>query len=271
MDTIINSKKTLAWLAVAVIFSSMAVLYFASAQEATSPSLSVSPATLSFSGTAGGSDPLAQTLTVSNTGTGTLSWTVSDDAAWLSSTPTSGESNNATITATVSLTGLAAGTYNATVTVSAAGASNSPKIVPVSLVVTAPTPTPVGRVKSSIEVNPNGKTQLRNAKVLSVSHTALSVKIWGLTFTVDTREATKFHARGGRIELSDIKTDHHVDVRGEINEETGVIMAREIKDNSITASGDDLIRETRISDLLKKIEELKKMLQELKEGRGRDR
>ena len=39
------------------------------------PVLAVTPASLSFAGTAGGASPAAQTVNVSNTGGGTLSWT----------------------------------------------------------------------------------------------------------------------------------------------------------------------------------------------------
>ena len=271
MTTTLNYKKTLISFAVVTAIASLTFAYFVYAEEPTTPSLSVFPASLSFSGTVGGTDSLAQTLTVSNIGTGTMSWTASDDASWLAVTPVSGESNGTAVTVSVSLTGLVAGTYNATVTVGATGASNSPKTIPVSLVLTAPAPTPTpppGRMKSSIEINPNGKTQLRNAKVLSISASSLSVKLWGLTFGVDTKEATKFHAKGGKIELTDIKTDHYVDVKGAINEESGVIMAREIKDNSITTSAGEEFREGKIAELMKKIEELKKMLKELRGKKG---
>ena len=80
------------------------------------PALSVSPASLAFSGTAGGTSPAAKTLTVTNAGGGTMNWTASESASWLSLSPTSG-TNNGTITATPSITGLAAGTYTTDVTV----------------------------------------------------------------------------------------------------------------------------------------------------------
>ena len=54
------------------------------------PSLSVTPASLSFSATQGGANPAAKTLSVANTGGGTLSFTDSDDASWLTVTPASG-------------------------------------------------------------------------------------------------------------------------------------------------------------------------------------
>src|SRR5439155_1532046 len=96
------------------------------------PALSVSPTSLAFSGPAGGSSPAAKTLAVSNTGGGSMDWTASDGAAWLSVSPTSG-TNAGTITVTPSTTGLAAGTYTTDVTVTASGATGSPKTIPVTL------------------------------------------------------------------------------------------------------------------------------------------
>ena len=103
------------------------------------PALSVSPASLAFNATQGGAAPAAKTLTVANTGGGTLSWTASDDASWLTVTPSSG-TDAATLTATPSISGLNAGTYTATITVTAAGASGSPAAIPVTLTVDPPAP-----------------------------------------------------------------------------------------------------------------------------------
>ena len=93
------------------------------------PVLSVSPASLSFSGTAGSANPASKTISVSNTGGGSLSFTASDDAPWLTVSPATG-SAPADLTAAVNTAGLSAGTYNATVTVTAAGVSGSPKTFP---------------------------------------------------------------------------------------------------------------------------------------------
>src|SRR5262249_1524221 len=105
----------------------------------TPPALSVTPTSLSFSGTAGGSSPAAKTLAVSNTGGGSMNWTAADNASWLSVSPASG-TNSGTITVTPSISGLAAGTYTTDVTVTAAGANGSPKTIPVTLTLDAPTP-----------------------------------------------------------------------------------------------------------------------------------
>lgn len=96
--------------------------------------IGLAPSMLSFNGTAGGSNPVAQPINVSNTSTGALLWTASDNANWLTLSPTTG-TNVGTIMASVNSSGLAAGTYNATVTVSAAGATA--KTLPVTLTLTS--------------------------------------------------------------------------------------------------------------------------------------
>lgn len=100
-----------------------------------SGTIGFSPANLAFSGTIGGTNPAAKTFNLTNTGGGTLSWTVSDNATWVQLTPASGTTTTETdpISASVTLSGLAAGTYNAIITVTAAGSTNSPQQIPVSL------------------------------------------------------------------------------------------------------------------------------------------
>src|SRR6185503_9010734 len=113
------------------------------------PALSVSPTSLTFSGTAGGSSPAAKALTVSNTGGGTLNFTASDDAPWLSESPASGSAPK-DLTVAVDTTGVAAGTYTATITIDGGGVSGSPRTVPVTLTLTAPTPPALAITPSSL-------------------------------------------------------------------------------------------------------------------------
>jgi glucose/arabinose dehydrogenase len=101
------------------------------------PALAVSPATLGFAATVGGSAPPAKTIDVSNAGSGTLSFSVSDDAPWLSVTPASGSAPQS-LTVTADPAGLPAGTHSGTITVTAPGASGSPKTVPVTFTVSSP-------------------------------------------------------------------------------------------------------------------------------------
>jgi Subtilase family/Viral BACON domain len=110
------------------------VIYNGASAPPTQPTIGVSPASLSFTATAGGGNPANQTINITNTGAGTLDWTASDDAPWLTVSPASGVAPS-TLTASVDITGLAAGTFNGTITISATGATNSPVSVPVTLTV----------------------------------------------------------------------------------------------------------------------------------------
>ncbi len=86
-----------------------------------------------------GGNPAGDQIQVWNAGGGTLDYAVSDDAEWLSVTPADGSSTGAgdvTVhTVTYSASGLAAGTYNATITIAAPGAGNTPLAIPVRLTV----------------------------------------------------------------------------------------------------------------------------------------
>ncbi len=102
------------------------------------PILSVMPASLSFSASAGGSNPPAQTLAVANLDGGVLNWTATAaGGGGLGVAPPSG-TGDGTLAVTVQSAGLAAGTYHGTVTVTAPGASGSPAVVDVTLTVGGP-------------------------------------------------------------------------------------------------------------------------------------
>jgi hypothetical protein len=107
------------------------------------PSIMLNPTSLSFSGTAGGPSPLAKPITVSNPTGGTLTWTLTEAAAWLGLNVMSGTTTTEidSISASVSSTGLAAGTYSTVISVSASGASNTPQMVPVTFTLSPPTTT----------------------------------------------------------------------------------------------------------------------------------
>ena len=88
-----------------------------------------------------GNNALSQTFEVWNSGPGGLIYTISDDAAWLNVVPNSGISvgEHDTINVNFTTSGLSAGNYSATITVSASGATNTPQTIPVSLEITQPT------------------------------------------------------------------------------------------------------------------------------------
>jgi hypothetical protein len=72
-----------------------------------------------------------------NSGGGTLDYSISDNRNWLSVSPSSGTSTGEhdTITVNYSTSGLAAGSYSATITISDPNADNSPRTIGVSLTI----------------------------------------------------------------------------------------------------------------------------------------
>ena len=142
------------------------------------PTLTTSPSSLSFSGTAGGSSPAAQTINVSNTGGGTLTWTASDDAAWMSVSPASGGVPGS-ITVTPSTSGLAAGTYTGNVTVTASGATGSPKTIPVTFTVAPAPPGPtLATSPSSLSFSGTAGGSSPAAQTINVSNTGGGTLSW---------------------------------------------------------------------------------------------
>ena len=108
----------------------------------------ISPPSLSFTAQQGSSNPAAQTLAISNTGGGTLPWSVSHDATWLSHTPGTG-TGTGTVTISVTTGTLTAGTHNGVVTLYATGAPSV--TVPVAFTITPGATT----ASTTINVNPS--------------------------------------------------------------------------------------------------------------------
>jgi len=125
---------------------------------AAQPTIGLSPTSLTFSATAGGNNPSNQTIAITNTGTGSLTWTVTDNANWLTAT----QSGNSVVTS-VNIAGLAAGSYSGVITVAASGATNTPRTVPVTLTIAAATQPTTGTV--TLSWVPNTESDLAGYKV----------------------------------------------------------------------------------------------------------
>ena len=128
------------------------------------PTIAFEPTSFSFTATEGGANPPSQTLDIWNSGSGTLSWSVKTNVDWLDLEPTSGTST--AVTVSVDITGLAADTYNATITISAPGATNTPQTVPMSLT-----------------VNPAGPAELPGTFQYSIDYSdsdgnTMSIDVW---------------------------------------------------------------------------------------------
>jgi hypothetical protein len=92
-------------------------------------SVALSPALLSFTGTAGGANPAAQTMSVFSSGGGSIGdWTISvstdDGSSWLSVSPASG-SGAAPVSVSVNAAALAGGAHNGIITITTAGGASS--------------------------------------------------------------------------------------------------------------------------------------------------
>jgi hypothetical protein len=98
---------------------------------AQSPTISLSPTSLTFTATQGGGNPSSQNVTVSNSGGGTLAVPTTgivyhSGSGWLS-VQVQGSQAPYTLVTQPTTGSLAAGTYTATVNVSSTGATNSPQ------------------------------------------------------------------------------------------------------------------------------------------------
>ena len=105
------------------------------------PSIRVSPAQISFQGVPGGEDPAARTVGLTNVGAGSVSWSATVEAGWLTVSPaagTLGAGQTAILSLTPSLQGLADGEHTGSVVISAPGAVGSPQVVAATLVIAPP-------------------------------------------------------------------------------------------------------------------------------------
>ncbi len=90
------------------------------------PVLAVSPSSLDF-----GADQTSKTFDITNTGPGTLTWSISDNQSWITVSPTSGSTTTGTdqITVTVNRSGVAAGSHSGTVTISSNGGTKTVSVL----------------------------------------------------------------------------------------------------------------------------------------------
>jgi hypothetical protein len=96
------------------------------------PSISLSKAKLNFGSERYGTPTTPEAILLTNSGTGTLTWTAIPSQDWITVTPASGTGNKV-LTVGIGRTDMAPGTYTGTVTVSDPNALNSPQVINVTL------------------------------------------------------------------------------------------------------------------------------------------
>ena len=154
--------------------------------SAVTPAIGVSASSLSFAADVG-SNPAPQSFTVSNAGSGGLSWTASVSTGsggnWLSMAPASGASGTS-VQVTVSSAALAAGAYSGTITItsSSPGIANPTLTIAVSLLVRSTVPTIAVTPASLTFSAPPGGTA-PPAQTVSLMNAGAGVLNWTATVT----------------------------------------------------------------------------------------
>lgn len=136
-----NSHKwhSLLLLGLALLLAS-SIIGCAEPMPSSPPTITAGPSSISFDAQLGEANPASQTLSVWNSGDGTLNWSVSTNADWLILSPASGSSTGEidNIALSVDMHGMDAGNYTVVVTISASGATNSPQTVVANLTISPP-------------------------------------------------------------------------------------------------------------------------------------
>ncbi len=184
------------------------------------PTLARSPATLSFTGTAGdgsGTLPAEQTISITNTGGGTLSWTASANQSWVVLRSTSGTAP-ASLNVTINPAGLSAGTSTATVTITSTGVTGSPQTVGITAVMTngpviALSPASMTFNATAGSAAPAGQTlTITNSGNVTLSWTAGSTDTW-----LSASPSSGTSASGGGTSTTTVSINHTGLTRGTYN------------------------------------------------------
>jgi hypothetical protein len=103
--------------------------------EVIGPTINFAPTSIDFYGAVNGTNPQDQTLELWSSTECMLNWSLSDDADWLSESPTNGNCTDVHGSATLSVnsSGLLEGEYFANITINSSEANNHQEIVPVTL------------------------------------------------------------------------------------------------------------------------------------------
>ena len=165
------------------------------------PAIGASPTSFSFTATQGSGNPANQTLSISNTGGGTLAWSASDNVSWLTATPASG-TGNGSVTLSIATGSLTAGTYSGMITLSATGATGV--TVPVTFTVTAaPVPPAIGASPTSFSFTATQGSGNPANQTLSISNTGGGTLAWSASDNVSWLTATPASGTGnGSVTLS---------------------------------------------------------------------
>ncbi len=98
------------------------------------------------------------------------------------------------------------------------------------------TPTPSKPIKSKLEIGPNGRVEMQG-ELLSKGTNVLTIKVWGITFTVNTTGARFI---GTISDVNQYVVGDVVNIKGSVdtNASTPTINAKQVKDMTLQAKKD---------------------------------
>lgn len=148
-------SATITLTAPGAVSQTIAVSFAVSASPpAQAPVINRSPSAMIFAAQVNGANPSAQTVTIANSGGGTLTWSASANQSWVTfngGAASASGTGSGGFTVEVRTAGLGVSAHQATITISDSGASNSPQTVSVTFNVTStPPPSPPGAPRGVI-------------------------------------------------------------------------------------------------------------------------
>ena len=149
--------------------------------------LQVSPTTLNLQAAQGGHNPQSQVVNVLKNNNRTHSWSSSDNATWVSVSPTTGNiTNSPQISVSVNPAGLAAGTYMATITVAVTKRGNVS--IPVTLTVTSGSTPNLTTTSNSIGSSTSSSSSASHGGFLNAKDTLACFRIEGNTIPEEIKQ-----------------------------------------------------------------------------------
>lgn len=162
----------------------------------TQPVLAVTPAQITLSSQVG-TGLVSASLTITNVGTGTLTWQASETTPWLDLNQTSGTAP-AVIMVQAQRDGLPAGSHQGAIVITAPGATGSPVTIPVTLTLTGVEP-PEPPVQPVLSVSPASMTFVTNGATQPPAQT-LTILNTGQTGTLNWTAVASVTNPGGQAQ-----------------------------------------------------------------------
>jgi len=200
--------------------------------------LASSPSSLTFTTTAGGSNPGVQSINL--TASATAQFTLAKSASWLNVSASS-NSTPATLTVSANSSGMPQGVYQGSITISSGTATNSPMTIPVTLSITKPLVTSAPTINTVVNGASYDMNGFAPGSIVSIFGNLLGPQtgtvfsldgsgtlagtLGGVTVTVNGIAATPLFVQNGQINAIlpfNLGTSGQATVEVQYNDQTSV-------------------------------------------------